>query len=370
MKKSNNRGFSLVELLVAIVILGLVVVPLLHAFITAAVTSAKSRQAGAATTAAQNAVEVIQANTVDAILRGKPETVADLFGATSAVWDDDVLTLTGVSSGDRQFDLDITLNPDAYVAVNEIPITQFTSMDAVYTQDSAGADPDTQAENLFNGRYPSAEITGRSRTLRMALTRQDGSEGKKRVQISLWFEYLFRFRDTRIVDGVEESYSGSESVRSNTYTLLPGDYQIEEDEKVSVYVFFSPYYQGGSPNDTIEIDNKSNQPCKLFLVKQKTPGTAAGEATYQSKVILREKHAGDSDPFAATIFSNVGVNLNTDMGLHYQYFRYDGAFREDGSFSGELVDRQPEDRLYNVQVEVYPAGESDSALTFRASKLQ
>lgn len=37
----NNEGFSLVELLIAIVILSIIVVPLLHSFVTSARTNAK-----------------------------------------------------------------------------------------------------------------------------------------------------------------------------------------------------------------------------------------------------------------------------------------------------------------------------------------
>ena len=41
----NNAGFSLVELLIAMVVLAIIVVPLLHSFVTSARTNAKSRRA-------------------------------------------------------------------------------------------------------------------------------------------------------------------------------------------------------------------------------------------------------------------------------------------------------------------------------------
>ena len=43
-KQLNNKGFSLVELLIATVILAVVVAPLLHTFVTASVTAARSRR--------------------------------------------------------------------------------------------------------------------------------------------------------------------------------------------------------------------------------------------------------------------------------------------------------------------------------------
>ena len=39
-RQLNNEGFSLVELLIAIVILSIIVVPLLHSFVTSARTNA------------------------------------------------------------------------------------------------------------------------------------------------------------------------------------------------------------------------------------------------------------------------------------------------------------------------------------------
>lgn len=372
MKKRNNRGFSLVELLVAVVILGLVVVPLLHAFFTAALTSGKSRQAGAATIAAQNAVETIQANSVAAILQGKPETVATLFGAESAAWDEGhhSLTLTNVSTGDQKFDLQVLLDATKYEAVNEKPITQFAAMDAIYTQDSEGVDPDSEAESSFSTSHPDADITGRSRTATIRLMRVDGDEGKKQIQVSVRFTYRFEYEEMRLEDGVEDVYYGRATESSNLVTLLPGDYQIGEEDSLSVYFFFAPYYQGSPTDDVIEIENPSNQPCKIFLVKQKTGSSAAGEGTYSAKVNLREKHANDADPFAADVFSNVGVNLNGSGTCNYQYKKYDGAYFESGTFTGELVERLPEDRLYDVQVEVYPAGAAESVLTLQAAKLQ
>ncbi len=50
----NNRGFSLVEILIAVAILVLCAVPLLKAFVTSAQTNARARQNLNATTLAEN----------------------------------------------------------------------------------------------------------------------------------------------------------------------------------------------------------------------------------------------------------------------------------------------------------------------------
>lgn len=67
-KQSNhqdNRGMTLVELLVSVVILAIVVVPLLHTFITAARTNMIARQRLRMTTAAQDIMEGLKADSIE-----------------------------------------------------------------------------------------------------------------------------------------------------------------------------------------------------------------------------------------------------------------------------------------------------------------
>ena len=62
--QQDNRGMTLVELLVAIVLLAIVVVPLLHVFITAAKTNLKARERLRITTAAQDIMEGLKADSI------------------------------------------------------------------------------------------------------------------------------------------------------------------------------------------------------------------------------------------------------------------------------------------------------------------
>ena len=55
-RQLNNEGFSLIELLIAIVILSIIVVPLLHSFVTSARTNAKSRNTMHATAIAEDVI--------------------------------------------------------------------------------------------------------------------------------------------------------------------------------------------------------------------------------------------------------------------------------------------------------------------------
>ena len=65
----QNKGFTLVEVLIAITILAIIVAPLLHAFVTASRTNAKAKQLMKATTLAQNVMEETKANSLEEIAR-------------------------------------------------------------------------------------------------------------------------------------------------------------------------------------------------------------------------------------------------------------------------------------------------------------
>lgn len=69
MNRKQNKGFTLVEVLIAITILGIIVTPLLHAFVTSANTNAKARRIMDATTLAQNIMEDLKAGSLEDLAR-------------------------------------------------------------------------------------------------------------------------------------------------------------------------------------------------------------------------------------------------------------------------------------------------------------
>ena len=64
MKRQSNKGFTLLEVLLAVVLLSIVVVPFLHVFVSASTVNMKARQIMRATTVAQNAMEELKATNV------------------------------------------------------------------------------------------------------------------------------------------------------------------------------------------------------------------------------------------------------------------------------------------------------------------
>lgn len=65
--KASNAGFSLVELLIAVVILAIIAIPMLHMFVTSTNINVKSRQMLRATTVAQDIMEGLKAYTLEEV---------------------------------------------------------------------------------------------------------------------------------------------------------------------------------------------------------------------------------------------------------------------------------------------------------------
>ena len=67
-EKLNNNGFSLVELLVAVAILSVIVVPIMKSFTTSAITSAKAQSMQNATSLAEKQMEIVKTKTIKQLI--------------------------------------------------------------------------------------------------------------------------------------------------------------------------------------------------------------------------------------------------------------------------------------------------------------
>ena len=140
-RQLNNEGFSLIELLIAIVILSIIVVPLLHSFVTSARTNAKSRNTMHATAIAEDVMEQFEAHTL--------EEMADTYeaatptGFTNSVQKDASLDVDGDGAAEDGiwqytfrdekttsgiYDVVVTLDPNGYTALNEKDIVNIQNL--------------------------------------------------------------------------------------------------------------------------------------------------------------------------------------------------------------------------------------------------
>lgn len=415
LKKIDNGGFSLVELLVAVVILGLIVAPLLQTFVTASGTAARSRKMGDATLASQNIAETIEAEDLTALL-SDPDSI---LGAGAALDEpylpNQVNYMIGsngdynVSAGKSKFHAKIsfnaqpTNNDDAFKNINAEKITDYSNMDAVFAQSSdIATDPDEQAYSAFSEEIQASDLNVSSvrRTIDLTVgyfVKEDGTEDTSKIAATLEYKYQYTYSCTEIDSQGNPSTvtkywpaAGYEVITSN---LFPQGY--DSTKTPSIYLMYNPWYStvslGGasynnSGGDGIDINNIDNLAFNLFLVKERISAlTSDMETQYNATVTLYQVSV--SIVSKAKVYSNAKENLMNSVGNQQitgvKYIKKGTVLNTPQTFAGynavtgtgenDVVSKTPKNRIYQVTISIYDqsAGLSGTPLsTFITTKLQ
>lgn len=327
-KKKNNKGFTLLELVIAIFLFSLVAIPLLQAFTVSLDISTKSRKIGEATAAAQNIQEAIEAKSVAAMLNqtnafgnatghmqnesalkflGYSEaeindeldtTVADELKRTTVINTDTEksILLKNLQAGSKTFNAKVFFETGNYDAadgsgdiglINKGLIAQYTDMTGTFSQPYASnQNPDELSKSDYEVKYPASkytQISPRTRTIKVIVSSEpkgtDESEGYL-VFVTVDFIYTYKHSWTDTVLGVPTVKTGTTNI-TYTYSVFPGGYPIKSyDDEVACYLMYYPFYEYITDNVGIlsyteninlyvDYDNDdSDLKFKLFLIKQ------------------------------------------------------------------------------------------------------
>lgn len=423
--RGDNRGFSLVELLVAVTILAIIVAPLLHTFVTASATTVRSRRLGDATLASQNVAEAVEANSLSELFRNPGEALRADTAEFYAVGDDGKLAsepfrsgqdvyrigLTGLQAGSASFDALVTLDSrtapeyagESFYAVNAQKLSDYSDMDAVFAQSwNAAEDPDrisltdfqTHAASISNESDPRPDSVTRVIHLTVGYdTNDDGSLNTDRITAALDYAYTYTYQYEEA--GFDETGTPVTQVKTDiwkntkSFLLFPRGFTVTNGVMPNLYLMYNPWY-GTGIRDTITITNGDDLPFTLFLVKQRDPSLgetelAGKETTYAADVTLEQSETV-TDATTAKVYSNVRENLtNTGeipgagviTGVSYKirlgrYRHRMGTFG--GDANGALVSKSARDRIYRVTIDIYAPGadyDDDAPLcSFTTTKLQ
>lgn len=408
--KSNHRGFSLVELLVAVVILGIVVVPLLHTFVTSATTAARARKLGDATLAAQNLAERVEAADLSALVANPKNalsvTSAQLYRLEGGSYvlsaspgyraEQYHIGVTGAASGASSFNAMITLAANASAPANSALITRYSAMDAVFSQAYPGEtdDPDTMAKSEFlavaSANSGSYVTSSPARSITMDLTASPpqtvGGKTVRDLTCKLTYRYSFPYSyEQAVTDPVTGVVTGSVTVNDTftkiiEYDLLPSGFQMVGGEAPSIYLLYNPWYE--TTGDTIIVNNLKDIPFPFFLVKQVTLSDtelAAKEAHYRAEIRLMQSSACQPTAGAIT-HSNAKRYLSGQAGdipsVSYRVYRGPYVYHSGIPFpnDGALITRDAENRFYLVTVALYDVADTSFSgtpiYTFTSAKLE
>jgi prepilin-type N-terminal cleavage/methylation domain-containing protein len=121
MRKTDDRGFTFVELLIAVTILAIITVPLLRIFATVANTNARAKRKLEAAMAAQNLFEELKAADVDTFMQGAVEVpVLDAGGVQKKDADGN-----GIFMLEKEFDR--TVNGKDFHMIVRLDPTSYTT---------------------------------------------------------------------------------------------------------------------------------------------------------------------------------------------------------------------------------------------------
>ncbi len=389
----NQKGFSLVEVIIAMVVLAIIAVPICHAFVTAAKTNAKARKQASANAVAENVMEGINAYTYEELVRQFAEVpvgeflISENCDAKSVVsgWtnpegtmagDVMVYQICGVEEDVYTFDIKVTVDASAYIAgvgeeaaANDQELAVITNYnpekDYMFAQEKEDEILVYQALAARSGTHSASEFEGKvKRTIHIVIEEEEEPDSVY-VTNTVTYEYI----------GSEGWLTGSDAVYTKNY----GTSQYAADGLLrNVYICYIPNYASrmATPTmDEIVIENMDNVESNVFLIKQ-VDGSGSTlevkENQYVPTVSVTEGkwEEGQSEPYLS-IHNNYGTNLVTGATVpssagaqfRYQYTDSEDQLRSESGEDAQLlldvgsaVETQKKNRMYNVSVEVYESG--------------
>lgn len=380
--KQSNKGFTLVEVLVAILILAIIVVPLLNAFIVGANTNAKARRTLRATTLAQNVIEELKAyslnesaeqylgrgsgNHVIADAEESYETVkyadgvhkqvtidenGEIVGRVAEQYD---FVLQGVAQESAKFDIEIQMrkpevkDPANLAGLGSYEMVNITSMnrsDCAYFAQESTSDLNVALEFARRGEIytGNAEVSSEeflemmTRTITVDINSEvDGTENVK-----VTYDYL-----------IPAGYTTADNREYTEYTTIYDNYASGE-ELQAVYVYYYPLY-GVSTRDTFIINNANDFDVNVYLIKMKdTSYNAYDDANYKPYVYVNETELSEEAKSNLKLCTNI---KETNLLSFYNGTGSAAQLRVTDLGNAEKIQN-----LYDVTVRVYK--HNDSAFT-------
>lgn len=299
-EKLNEKGFTLVELLVVVTILAIVVAPFLHSFITAAQTNSKSATLLTATNLAESAMEEFEAYSLDSLNAKHTSTETD--GKYSYEFTGDYY-----STGTDNYNIKVSLDPKASAATDvyyDLNTASYASienlnMDTCAIYSMGNDDEDNALANFYQkiiakGRSltESEKNTIKGATLRYitvsissptTINTADGSFPQVKVKVRV--EY-------RLDASTATSFGLDTGANEHIYNYDRDVYDNKTSLKAisSIYLIYIPR---NATSDTITVLNPKNIVANLYVIQQKG---VAGIRALKPAINIKESASWASGP--------------------------------------------------------------------------
>lgn len=367
---SDKRGLTLIELLVAVLILGILITPLMRLFITGAGTEAKGRSLTKVTGVAQSLTEEVQALDVPLLLKdaallsaaagfytksgGSYTYVGTEAPALSAGQQQYYIGLKDYLSGGKHYDAMITL--DASGAENQQQVVVANALDIALNMAEADQRAfETLQADVNRNLYSLAEPLSINKLQRsITLTVRPNGDS---YRVDAAFYYSATFRQNSILF----PYFNFTHTETGSGSCTPEP--VEEDAPIfSVFLFYDAYYRSNLGAQTITIDNNTGEDVNVFLVNTST-------ATAPSDIALTVNYSYQRFENGQPVNKLVYANLPEGK---VSYTARSKTASKVFTPNGYLVETQQRNRKYAVSVSIFAPGSNFSGepiLSFDSTKL-
>lgn len=410
-RKSNNKGMSLVELIVAVAILAIIVLPLLRAFVVSTETNTKAKRQQRTTQLAQNIMEELEASSLETLamnfdypkapyLLGAQElqelraitsggsttyekvkrsndvsipdyvTNPESFITSSIFKSGDTYKFIGqsdrmyyfalkdVNTSGRKYDALITL--DGANTTNDKDLTSIYKMDQNH---DAMSIPKKTAKGTFStiqSMYPSVRQNDITRTITVNIEKSSSTK----VSISYAFEFMY--------NGSKVTYPNAGSLDASSYYDVVFDNAGEPTRELNnIYLFYYPWYSStdGNRTDKIVINNPDQVTTNLVLAKQEEgqSGLQTLDDSYHADVTLYEPMATGQKQTRLSLRTNLNENIMTGkptVAAQAAYAVISNGLSQSNAEKlmqvEKLTEQNAKDRLFAVTVDIYEAGSYDA----------
>lgn len=252
--KRDNRGVSLVEVLVAMAILAICVLPLFKSLVTAVQVNVKSRIQLSATTAAESVLEEMKSDGMEHFLEEN--------SGNSKISDIETITKEGKAVG-------YTFTYPNYQIDGKSMKVKVEARPYVNTQEDENYN-DKEVADLYrmnletDGIYVQNEKTAEADFLKLASEGVYEISQKDTVLSQLDVTWDYEITGNSEFQNVEQTVTyrhGTQTLGEHT-TVLYNNGQ-KNDKLKSLYICFIP-----NQASTINLINKSNYPVTVYLIKQ------------------------------------------------------------------------------------------------------
>jgi prepilin-type N-terminal cleavage/methylation domain-containing protein len=392
-KTHNNKGFTLVELLVGITIMGIIVIPFLHAFITGSRANDKAKRMLRGTVLTENLLEEFKPYNYDEIIEifDKRDLVNTLNSLENADGFKEIVTsetdiykktyaIYGITEDNTKFDVQVTFDATGYYKKNE---TDPDLHNDEKTVNLSNIDMDSDvllSVGLSDERRVYAEFLQRSEKFNGGISGFTEEDFKSLLTKEIIID--IEKSGTVVTINAIIKYTApsgvvAEADRIYEKTMRLAEKNLTTEQLRNIYIMYFPNYSSvaASVKDNIVIQNREKVPCHVHIIKQvgsNSSNLLSNELFYVPRVSVTEmKDSSEQNiPPVTILHTNYGYNLGRKlMGLSdytmpdnavYSYNGLPADTSKDLLDIRDLLDEESAARLYKTEIQVYRDGAFDA----------